>query len=232
MATSAGAFFIDGTSVGATRIGSDGILLQGAAVHGVTSYSKPTAGKVPASSDRTTYSASQAAAYDIIAQDAGGKKELLCVDPTQSPPTPFFNYVSGSDHIRAIKCPDNKSNVTDSPGAPLFVDNTIRVSSGVPSKVQGCCVNKIETANHTHSPGLQFTKETRAYGKPFFVPPNQVPTNVAPKQGGGHLGPRSGFAERKHGFVAPTKEIPVAPGGQGQDKATLRINDPTFFSKL
>lgn len=230
MATTALGFFIDGTSVGSTRINTDGRPTHGTILHGVDSYSKASTGKVPLSSDRTTYAASQAAAYDFRAQDAGGKRELACVP---MPPTTWA-YTTSSDVTRALKstCLTKTGGVTDAPGAPLFEDDTIRVSSGVPSKVDGCCGHKIEKANHTPKSGLPFNRDIQAYGKPFYVPPNPVPANVAPKQGGGHLGPRTSFVERKHGFVAPTKPIPVAPGGQGQDKATLRINDPTFFSKL
>jgi hypothetical protein len=234
MATSASGFFIDGSSIGTTRNNTDDTPTYGSVLHRVAAYQKTSTGKVPLSSDYTTYAGSAAAAYDIRAQNAGGQRLLLCVDPAQLPPTPYFNYVSGSDHTRALKCADNKNSVTDGPGAPLFVDNTIRLSAGVPSKVNGCCGPQIEKPVHTIKDTLLVGTNNQRYsvGKPFYVAENQQPANVAPKQGGGYLGPRTTYVERKHGYVQPTLPTPVAPGGQGQDKAVLRINDPTFFNKL
>jgi hypothetical protein len=52
--------------------------------------------------------------------------------------------------------------------------------------------------------------------------------NVSPNKVGGHLGNRTAYVERKHGYVKPTETIPVAPGGQGQYPAHLKINNPTF----
>lgn len=233
MATSATGFFIDGSSVGTTRNSTVDSPTHGPLLHLVASYQKASTGKVPSSSDYTTYAGGTSAAYDIQTRNAGGQKALLCVNPQQFPPAPSFNYATASDRTRAIKCPDNKNGVTDGPGAPLFVDNTIRLSSGVPSKVDGCCGHQIEEPVHETKDTILvgINNQRYAVGKPFFVPDNQEPRNVAPKQGGGHLGPRTAFVERKRGYVKPTPPIPVAPGGQGQDKAILRLNNPTFFVK-
>jgi len=231
-AAGASGFFIDGTSVGTTRNNTDDTPTYGSSLHAVASYQKATAGKVPLSSDYTSYAGGTSAAYDIRTRNAGGQKTLLCVDPIQFPPTPSFNYVSASDRTRSIKCADSK-NITDSPGAPLFVDNTIRLKAGVPSKINECCGPQIEKPVHETKNTILVGVNNQRYalGKSFYIPENQESPNVAPKQGGGYLGPRSTYVERKHGYVQPTAPIPVAPGGQGQDKAVLRINDPTFFLK-
>jgi len=235
---------VKGDSVGSLRDNTSTTPTHANAPHRPLSFAKASAGKIPSSSDYTTYAASRAAAQDILYQASGVvvnsqrilKKELLCIEL----PAPPIQYTTSSDRTRDIKINTRsgsgtvclRENVTDAPGAPLFEDNTIRLSSGVPSKVDGCCVVNIEDANHTHSKGLPINKQIRAYGKSFYVAPNPQPSNVAPKQGGGYLGPRSAYVENKHGFVQRTEAIPVAPGGQGQDKATLRINDPTFFRKI
>jgi hypothetical protein len=237
MATTGYGFAVKGDSVGSLRDNTSTTPTYANAPHKSLSFAKASAGKIPSASDFTTYAASRAAAQDIQYQAKGVvvnsqtilKKELLCMEL----PAPPIQYTTSSDRTRQIKSCSQVSDrgVTDAPGAPLFEDNTIRLSSGVPSKVDGCCVVNIEDANHTPSPGLPINKQIRAYGKSFYVASNPQPSNVAPKQGGGYVGPRSGYVENKHGFVQRTEAIPVAPGGQGQTKATLRINDPTFFKK-
>uniref|UniRef100_A0A6C0JNZ8 Uncharacterized protein n=1 Tax=viral metagenome TaxID=1070528 RepID=A0A6C0JNZ8_9ZZZZ len=234
MAAARQGFFIDGTSKGSLRNNTDDAPMYGNNPHAPVSSFKSSAGEIPLSSDRTTFAGSTAAWYDIQAQNAGGKKNLLCVNPTSTISPPSFSYSSGSDHTRilASSCLTKTGGVTDSPGDPTFVDNTIRLSAGVESKVTGCCGPQIEDANHTHSPGLPLNKQVEAIGKPFYIAPNPQPNNVARKQGGGYLGPQVGYVENKQGFVEPTRPIPKAPGPQGQRKAVLRINDPTFFSKI
>jgi len=243
MAGSGNGFFVDGPSVGSLRNNTDTTPLYVNNPHASVSSIKATAGRVPSASDYTTYAGSRAAALDILNQNTRGN-ELKSLMTVQPPPAPRASqYRTSSDVTRILKsdCRTNTGGVTDGPGAPLFVDNTIRLSSGVPSKVDGCCgtgIGKanIEDANHTHSPGLltnnPFSQQNMPYKKPGYEVPNPQPPNVAPKQGGGYLGPRSVYVENKHGFVQPTAPIPKAPGGQGQDKATLRINDPTFFNKV
>ena len=234
MAAARQGFFVDGTSKGSLRNNTDDAPMYGNNPHASVSSFKSSAGEIPLSSDHITFVGSSAAWYDIQAQNAGGKKELLCVNPTSSPAPPYFKYASGSDNTRILanNCLTKTGGVTDSPGDAIFVDNTIRLSAGIESKLTGCCGSQIEDPNHTHSPGLPVNKQINAIGKPFYIPPNPKPSNLAPKQGGGYLGPRFGYVENKQGFVKPTPPLPKAPGGQGQVKAVLRINDPTFFSKV
>jgi len=228
MAATRSGFFIDGTSKGNLRNNTDDTPMYGNNPHAPITSFKASAGAIPLSSARTTFAGSTAAWYDIQAQNAGGKKDLPCV----APPAPTWSYTTGSDYTRYINCPDLKTGVTNAPGASLFVDNTIRANAGVASKVSGCCGGQIEDPNHTPSPGLPTNKQINAIGKSFYVTPNPQPPNVAPKQGGGYLGRRTRYVENKHGYVEKTSTISQAPGGQGQDKATLRINDPTFFPKI
>ena len=219
-------FFTNGTGVGSLYGSTD----RPADNHGVASYSKLT-GKGAAASDFTTYAGSTASALDINAQQSGGKKSLLCF----SVPASSWSYRSASDGMRSRKCADDVSGVMDSPGAPLFEDNTIRLSAMDTKQIIGCCgSNKIEKANHTHSPGIgtDINNQRYALGKQFFRPnpPNPQGPNVSDNKVGGYLGPRTKRIEQHHGFVKPTEPIPKAPGGQGQFPEQLKINKPTLFN--
>ena len=226
--------FVDGTSVGTLVKQTDRPVFNNAAVS-----SKKHSGKVPSASDFTTYSGSRASALDLKDQAKNLKKDLICVDPVGSPPCPIWTgtypkYSSASDFMRLKKkCPDNVSGVLDSPGKPLFEDNTISLSAMHPQKAIGCNANhKLEDANHTHSPGLQVVlSQPYAVGKPFFManPPQPQAENTSPLKVGAYYSPLSGYVENKHGYVMNTREVPKAPGGQGQDIAQLKINKPTLF---
>lgn len=221
--------FVDGTSVGTLVKQTDRPVFNNAAVS-----SKKPSGKAVAASDFTTYAGSRASALDIIDQAKNGKKDLPCVDPTKNVPCPVWNYASASDSMRFRKCPDTTSGVLDSPGAPLFEDNTISLSAMHPQKAIGCDGNsKLEDANHTPSSGIQQTNsQPYAVGKPFFMrnPPQPQTENTSPLKVGAYYSPLSGYVENKHGYVKPTAEVPKAPGPQGQTIAHLKINKPTNFN--
>jgi len=231
--------FVDGTSVGTLVKQTDRPVLNNAAVS-----SKKQSKKVPSASDFTTYAGSRASAQDIIDQAKNGKKNTLvccavssCNDPkcgTFANGIRKWNYASASDSMRSRKCVDSVSGVLDSPGAPLFQDNTISLSAMHPQKAIGCDGNsKLEDANHTHSPGLNGkNSQPYAVGKPFFMrsPPQPQTENTSPLKVGSYYSPLSGYVENKHGYVKPTAEVPKAPGPQGQEIAHLNINRPTLFS--
>lgn len=222
-------FFQDGRSVGTLTKQTDRPVYNNASV----SHKKATGKHVDAST-YTAYRGNQGIRQDLPYQ-AGGKKELLCVNPVTSPPTPgHWNYPSASNTTKAkVSCPAEL-------GLPVsdvkFVDNTISLSAMHPRMVatDGCCDHKIEDPNHTHSAGIQVDKDNQPYavGKPFFManPPMPEGPNVSDHKVGGYLGPRSGYVENKHGYVKPSDPTPKAPGGQGQQPAHLNINRPTLFS--
>jgi hypothetical protein len=221
-------FFADGGSRGTLIKNTDRNVQNNAAVS-----SRKTTGRPPDASTYTSYRGGQAIGDDspyrrgIIVQSNGS----ACCNVQPS----AWSYSSGSDYIRSIKCKDTVSGVIDGPGAPLFVDNTIRLSAGVPEMVaSGCCDNQGITApNHTHSPGLPLVNsQPYAVGKPFFMasPPQPQGPNVSPHKVGGYLGPRTVYIENKHGYVEPTKPTPIASGPQGQDIAHLKINKPNLFN--
>jgi hypothetical protein len=223
-------FDVDGTSTGTLNKGTDRPVYNNAAV----SFPKRTIGKHIDASVFTGYRGSQAIQDDAPYRNID-KKYLPCVDPTESPPTPLgWTYPTASDRTKEVKCPDNVSGVTDSPGDSKFVDNTISLSAMHTDMVtSGCCDNKgIVAPNHTHSPGIRVAVDNQRYavGKGFFMknPPLAEGPNVSPHKVGGYLGPRSGYVENKHGNVAPTRPVPEAPGGQGQEITQLKINKPTL----
>lgn len=220
--------FVDGTSVGTLVKQTDRPLFNNASVS-----SKKQSGKNTAASDFTTYSGSRASYLDLVDQAKNEKKSIPCVDPTERLPCPVWNYASASDSMRKRKCVDTLSGVMDSPGDCKFEDNTVSLSAMVPQQIVGCKANnKIEHANHTHSPGIQLVHSQQyAVGKPFFMrsPPQPQSENTSPLKVGAYYTPLSGYVENKHGYVLPTAEVPKAPGGQGQDIAQLKINKPTLF---
>jgi hypothetical protein len=225
MAATGHGFFVDGTGVGSLFGATD----RPANNHRAISYPKAT-GKGAAASDFTTYVGSAASGEDIRVQKLGGVKYLPCAEVFSSP----WMYPSASDTMRARKCADIDTKIFDAPSDPKFVDDTIRLSAGVPDMVtSGCCDNKgITEANHTRSPGIQRSKQIRAYGKPFFManPPNPQGPNVSSLKPGGYLGPRVRNINKVRGSIEPTQPIPTAPGGQGQTIAQLKINRPTLFN--
>jgi hypothetical protein len=222
-------FNTDGGSVGTLVKGTDRVVPNNAAV----SYAKKTTGKHIDASVFTVYRGSQGISDDA-AYRAGGRKTLPCVDPDECPPCPEWDYTSASDRTKTVKCPDSVSGVVDSPGTPLFEDNTIRLSAMHPRMVTECCDHRIEDPNHEHSVGIQVAVDNQPYavGKPFFMrsPPEPEGPNVSDNKVGGYLGPRSGYVENKHGYVKPSGPTPQAPGGQGQEPAHLKINKPTLFN--
>jgi len=249
---SSGTFFADGTSVGSLRRNNDETPLVGNA-HPALSYKKASTGRTPLASDYISYIGSTSSSLDIIAQNTQGRKQLLCTSlaatPVNSNLVSLQNlkspYTTASDYIRSIKCAELKTGVQDLQRDSVFVDNTIRLGSMVPSKVTpklttsvaGCCVAPIEKATHTDKTGIRIDVDNQrfAVGKRFFMsnPPKAQGDNVNnANKLGGYVGPRPNYIERKHGFVAPTDPIPVAPGPQGQDIQQLKINSPTFFQKV
>jgi hypothetical protein len=219
-------FFANGTGVGSLYGSTD----RPANNHAAISSYKNT-GKGAAASDFTTFVGSTASAADINAQKSTGKKSLPCFVV----PVSYWRYRSASDYMRLRKCTDDVSHVMDSPGAPLFEDNTIRLSAMNPKSISSCCqTSRIENANHTHSPGIPIGVDNQRYavGKPFFManPPDAQAPNVSSHKVGGYLGVRSKRIEEHHGFVKPTEPIPIAPGGQGQFPEQLKINKPTLFN--
>jgi hypothetical protein len=229
MAASGHYSFVDGTSVGTLVKQTDRPVFNNEAVSS-KKYSK----KVPSASDFTTYSGSRACALDLIDQSKNGKKDLPCVDPSKSIPCPAWKYASASDGMRTRKCADNLSGVMDSPGDAKFEDNTISLSAMHPQKVLGCSNGRqLETANHTPSSGIQQTNsQPYAVGKSFFMrnPPQPQTENTSPLKVGAYYTPLSGYVENKHGYVMNTREVPKAPGPQGQEIAHLKINKPTTFN--
>lgn len=229
-------FFTDGTSKGSLATATDRNLGDGVKSHSVASYTKASARPTDAST-YTAYRGSQAIGTDSPYQ-AGGRKQLPCVDPVACPPTPGnWKYSSASDAMRSSSCevkcrqPHNANEL----GGPLFVDNTIRLSAQHPRMVatDGCCDHQISDANHTHSSGIQVDVDNQRYavGKPFFMasPPLPETPNTSGHKVGAYYTPKSGYVENKHGYVAPSGPIPVAPGGQGQIIDHLKINNPTLF---
>jgi hypothetical protein len=166
-----------------------------------------------------------------LAYRTGGKKNLLCVNPATTPPTPGnWTYPTASSKTNTkVSCPRERG---DDISDVKFVDNTISLSASHPRMVatDGCCDHKIEDPNHIHSVGIQVAVDNQKYavGKPFFMSDPPVPQgpNVSDNKVGGYLGPRSKYVENKHGFVANSAPVPTAPGGQGQDIAQLKINKP------
>jgi hypothetical protein len=217
----------DGTGVGTLTKQTDRPVNNNASV----SSRKPS-GRVPDASMYTAHRGQIGIDTDAPYR-AGGRKILPCVDPTLSPPTPGnWTYPTASSRTNArASCPSER-------GDPIsdvqFSDNTIRLSAAHPRMVatDGCCDHRIEDANHTHSPGIQVDVDNQrfAVGKPFFMSDPPVPQgpNVSDNKVGGHLGPRSAYVENKHGFAGNTRQVPTAPGGQGQDIAQLKINKPNL----
>jgi hypothetical protein len=221
-------FFQDGTSVGTLTKQTDRPVYNNASVS-----HKKASGRVPDASTYTAYRGHRGIDKDIPYR-TGGIKKLPCVDPIASPPTPGdWTYPSASNSAKAkISCPAEI-------GLPVsdvkFIDNTISLSAMHPRMVEhGCCDDKIEDANHTHSPGIRVAVDNQTYaiGKPFFManPPMPEGPTVSDNKVGGYLGPRPGYVENKHGYVKPSVPTPKAPGGQGQRPAHLKINKPTLFS--
>jgi hypothetical protein len=216
-------FRADGGSKGTLNKGTDRVVPNNAAV----SFPKKTIGKHIDASVFTAYRGSQGIQYDIPYR-AGGRKVLPCVNTVLQPPCPTtWTYPTAGEHTKSVKC-------SDSPGAPLFVDNTISLSAMNADMVtSGCCNNNgITRPNHIHSPGIQVAVNNQPYavGKHFFMsnPPLAEGSNVSPLKVGGYLGVRSGYVENKHGYAKPTGPTPQAPGPQGQEIANLKINQPTL----
>jgi hypothetical protein len=215
----------DGTGVGTLTKQTDRPVNNNASI----ASNKPS-GRVPDASMYTAYRG-----HNGIGSDApyrtGGKKVLLCVDPSIKPPTPGnWTYPSASNVTKAKEsCPVERG---DAISDVKFVDDTISLSASHPRMVDndGCCDHNIEDPNHTRSPGIPVDVDNQKYavGKPFFLsnPPRPQGPNVSRNKVGGYLGVRSRYVENKHGFVAQSREIPSAPGGQGQDITQLKINKP------
>jgi hypothetical protein len=218
-------FFKDGGSVGTLTKQTDRPVNNNATM----SYKKKT-GRPPAASEYTSHVGSTPSALDKTARNAGGLRELPCAEIPDT--TDAWKYPNASMFTKGkAACPSEQ-------GAPIsnvkFVDNTISLSAMHPRMTTECCDHKIETPNHTHSPGigLDINNQPYAVGKPFFMgnPPMPEGPNVSNHKVGGFLGPRSIHVGTKHGFVNPTRPIQEAPGGQGQDLAQLKINQPTLFN--
>jgi len=215
----------DGTGLGTLTKQTDRPVNNNASI-----ASRKPSGRVP---DASMYTAHRG--HNGIGSDspyrAGGKKTLLCVDPSVTPPTPGnWTYPSASNVTKAREsCPLERG---DAISDVKFVDNTISLSASHPRMVRGCCGHNIEDPNHTHSIGIRVDVNNQPYAvdKPFFMsnPPRPQGPNVSENKVGGYLGPRSAYVENKHGFVARSREVPTAPGGQGQDIAQLKINKPTL----
>jgi hypothetical protein len=221
-------FYQDGRGVGTLTKQTDRPVFNNASVSSKKAIVRP-----PDASTYTAYIGHNAIGTDLPYR-AGGKKELPCVNPITSPPTPGnWTYPSASNITKAkVSCPTEL-------GVPIsdvkFVDNTISLSAMHPRMVatDGCCDHKIEDPNHTHSVGMQVAVDNQRYalGKPFFManPPEPQGPNVSDHKVGGYLGARPAYVENKHGYVNPTPPVPTAPGGQGQNPEHLKINRPTLF---
>jgi len=223
-------FNVEGGSVGTLNKGTDRVVPNNAAV----SFPKKTIGKQQDASFFTAYRGGRGIRNDAPYR-IGGKKELPCVNTITQPPCPTnWKYPTAGQHTKDVKCRDTISGVMDSPGAPLFQDNTISLSAMHPKMVgvDACHESSIVAPNHTHSPGIQVAADNQPYavGKPFFManPPLPEGPNVSPLKVGGYLGVRSGYVENKHGYAKPTGPTPQAPGRQGQEIAHLKINQPTL----
>jgi hypothetical protein len=212
-------FPVDGSGVGTLVKSTDRNVNNNAAVS-----SRKQTGRPGGASDYTSYVGNGASRQDINTRNTVSSKSLPCV----AMPTTVDTMKNASSRTNAIaSCPSERG---DSISDIQFVDNTISLNSLAPkllSATSGTCF----AANHTHSPGLSLAvNPTSAPGKPFFMasPPMPQGPNVSRNKVGGYIGPRSAYVERKHGYVKPTGPIPVAPGGQGQYPAHLKINNPTF----
>ena len=224
-------FFQDGRSIGSLLAGNDRPMNNHAAVS-----SKKPSGKHVDASDYTVFRGNQGIGQDLpYTSSPNGKKILDCIAP---PPPSTWKYASASDAMRGTtqqksECVHAEPHDSDTRGKPLFVDNTISLSAMNARMITGeCCDNRIEDANHTHSPGIQNVNNQKfAPGKHFFMrnPPLPKGPNVSNNKVGGYAGLRPGYVENKHGNAIFTPEIPKAPGKQGQDIAHMRINDPTIF---
>ena len=217
----------DGTGVGTLTKQTDRPVNNNASV----SSTKP-GGRVPDASMYTSYRGHIGIDNDIVYR-TGGKRALLCVNPTLTPPTPGnWTYPTASSATNAkVSCPRERG---DDISDVKFVDDTISLSASHPRMVavDGCCDHNIEDPNHIHSAGIQVAVDNQRYavGKTFFManPPLPEGPNVSDHKVGGYLGPRSKYVENKHGFAGSTPEVPTAPGGQGQQIAHLQINKPTL----
>jgi hypothetical protein len=209
---------VDGTGVGTLVKNTDRSVITNATVS-----NKKHTGRPATASEYTSYAGSGASNQDIRTRNTVSSKTLPCV----AMPVTVDTMNSASSRTHAIaSCPSER-------GEPIsdiqFVDNTISLNSMAPklsSAKSGTCF----PVNHTHSPGISVANPISAPGKHFFMasPPKPQGPNVSPNKVGGYLGNRSAYVERKHGHVNPTNPIPVAPGGQGQYPAQLKINNPTF----
>ena len=122
-------FFIDGTSKGALLKSTDG---------SSTTLNNPAGSSIKQISkggDASNYTAFRG--HIGIDQDTpfltGGYKSVPC-DSTVSVISNF--NTSSSNTLRIKSCPASRGNI-ETPS--LFVDNTIRLSSGVPSLLNPCC---------------------------------------------------------------------------------------------
>jgi hypothetical protein len=219
-------FFADGTSVGTLIKQTDRPLYNNAGIS-----SRKVSGRPPDASFYTSHRGGQSIGNDSAYRRG---KIVQSNGPTCCNVQPSsWSYSSASDYMRRVKCNDSVSGVTDAPGDSKFVDDTIRLSAGVPDMVAGgCCDNEgIVAPNHTHSSGIQnVNSQPYALGKHFFManPPQSEGPNVSPNKVGGYLGVRTAYVENKHGYVEPSKQTPVAPGPQGQEIAHLKINKPNL----
>jgi hypothetical protein len=225
-------FFADGGSVGSLVKSTDRPVFNNATV----SSKKPTGRSAPAS-DFTVYKGSGSSWYDLDlqAKSPGLAKRLVCVDPNISPPTPLdWTYPNASNFTKSkVSCPAERG---DAISDIQFRDNTISLSAMHPdmvSKEGDSRTCDIAVPNHIHSPGIQVDVNNQPYavGKPYFMatPPEPEGPNVSPNKVGGYVGVRTPYVENKHGYAQPTKPVPQAPGGQGQEIAHLKINKPTLF---
>lgn len=219
-------FYRDGSGVGTLSKNTDRPVYNNAALS-----HKKSIGRPPDASTYTAYRGNLGISQDLPYR-AGGKKDLSCIDPNMYPPTPgSWTYPSASNDTKSkVSCPAERGDpISDT----KFVDNTISLSAMHPRMITECCDHNIEDPTHTHKPGIRVAVDNQPYavGKPFFManPPLSQGPNVSDHKVGGYLGTRSGYVEKKHGYVKPTEAAPTAPGGQGQYPAHLKINRPTLF---
>jgi hypothetical protein len=223
-------FFQDGTSIGTLTKQTDRPVFNNASVS-----NKKASGTVPAASDFISFKGSSASSFDTIAQNnVSNRKQLLCVNPTKTPPCPTkWKYPTASSKTMAkVSCPSEfGAEISD----VKFVDNTISLSASVPDMILGCKAsnNTIITPNHTHSPGIRVDENNQQYavGKSFFMsnPPMPQAANTSPLKVGTYYTPKSGYVENKQGYVKPTSPVRIASGSQGQAISQLKINKPTLF---
>jgi len=224
-------FSIDGTSKGALLKSTDG---------SVTTLNTPAGSSIKQISkggDASNYTAFRG--HIGIDKDTpfltGGFKSIPC-DPV-APRISNFNTAS-SNTLRIQSCPASRGDI-EAPS--MFVDNTIRLSSGVPSLLRPCCNPGVPVLtkpyNRKRDPAKTFycayQPFTRNTSKPWVGSYNTGPLNVGSTKIGGYVPvlslnnlvmPKHGNSMMDHQHNYEGRRVLIG------NYVALKIDRPTLFN--